>query len=54
MARRLFLERIGLIFLGSAILAFGVYNFYYLNNITEGGVLGILLLLKIYSIYNQQ
>ncbi len=52
MARRLFLERIGLIFLGSAILAFGVYNFYYLNNITEGGVLGILLLLK--NLFNIQ
>lgn len=52
MARRLFLERIGLILLGSAILAFGVYNFYYLNNITEGGVLGILLLLK--NLFNIQ
>lgn len=46
MARRQDVERILLIILGSAILAFGVYNFYYLNNITEGGVLGLLLLLK--------
>ncbi|WP_243446377.1 YitT family protein [Romboutsia weinsteinii] len=35
-----------LIIIGSIILAFGVYNFYYVNNITEGGVLGLLLLLK--------
>lgn len=46
MARRREVGRILLILLGSAILAFGVYNFYYLNNITEGGVLGLLLLLK--------
>ncbi|GAA3653751.1 YitT family protein [Asaccharospora irregularis] len=46
MARRRFAESLGLIILGSTILAFGVYNFYYLNNITEGGVLGLLLLLK--------
>lgn len=46
MVRWLFLERIGFIFLGLVILVFGVYNFYYLNNIIEGGVLGILLLLK--------
>ncbi len=43
--RRLF-KTLGLILLGSLILAFGFYNFYYLNNITEGGVLGLLLLLK--------
>lgn len=46
MARRRFLESLGKILLGSFILAFGFYNFYYLNNITEGGVLGLLLLLK--------
>ena len=46
MARRQEVERILRIIMGSAILAFGVYNFYYLNNITEGGVLGLLLLLK--------
>lgn len=43
--RRLF-KTLGLILLGSLILAFGFYNLYYLNNITEGGVLGLLLLLK--------
>ncbi len=28
------------------MLAFGSYNFNYQNNITEGGVLGLLLLIK--------
>lgn len=46
MAERRPFKTIGLILLGSCILAFGFYNFYYLNNITEGGVLGLLLLLK--------
>lgn len=32
--------------LGSSILSFGMYNFYYQCSITEGGVLGILLILK--------
>lgn len=40
------LKNIGLIILGSSILAFGCYNFNYQNNITEGGVLGLLLLIK--------
>lgn len=40
------LKDISLILIGSTILAFGVYNFYYLNNITEGGILGTTLLLK--------
>ena len=35
-----------LIFLGSCILAFGSFNFNYQNNVTEGGVLGLLLLIK--------
>ena len=52
MARRQEVERTLRIIMGSAILAFGVYNFYYLNNITEGGVLGLLLLLK--NLYNIQ
>ncbi|MGL4911227.1 MAG: YitT family protein [Romboutsia sp.] len=46
MARRRFVKSLGKILLGSFILAFGFYNFYYLKNITEGGVLGLLLLLK--------
>ena len=32
--------------IGTFILSFGIYNFYYQNGITEGGVLGILLILK--------
>lgn len=39
-------KSIGLIILGSCILAFGMYNFNYQNNITEGGVLGLILLVK--------
>lgn len=35
-----------LVILGSTILSFGSYNFNYQNNITEGGVLGLLLLMK--------
>lgn len=35
-----------LIMLGSTILSFGSYNFNYQNNVTEGGVLGLLLLMK--------
>lgn len=35
-----------LIILGSTIISFGNYNFNYQNNITEGGVLGLLLLFK--------
>ena len=31
---------------GSCILAFGSFNFNYQNNVTEGGVLGLLLLIK--------
>lgn len=40
------LKSITLVVLGATILAFGTYNFNYQNNITEGGVLGLLLLLK--------
>lgn len=46
MDRRTKQKQIGLILLGTLILAFGVFNLNYQNNITEGGVLGILLLLK--------
>ena len=35
-----------LILIGSSILAFGSYNFNYQNNVTEGGVLGLILLFK--------
>lgn len=43
---RIELKNIGLVVLGASILAFGSYNFNYQNNITEGGVLGLLLLIK--------
>lgn len=43
---RLELKNIGLVLLGATILAFGSYNFNYQNNVTEGGVLGLLLLIK--------
>ena len=39
-------QKISFILLGTIILSFGFYNFYFLNNITEGGVLGFLLLFK--------
>ena len=44
--RRTQAKNIILILIGSLILAFGIYNLNYQNNITEGGVLGVLLLLK--------
>ena len=40
------LKSILLIMIGATILSFGSYNFNYQNNITEGGVLGLLLLLQ--------
>ncbi len=40
------LRSILLVILGSGILAFGTYNFNYQNGVTEGGVLGLLLLIK--------
>lgn len=44
--RRTKVKHIILILIGSLILAFGIYNLNYQNNITEGGILGVLLLLK--------
>ena len=44
--RRTQVKHIILIIIGSLILSFGIYNLNYQNNITEGGVLGVLLLLK--------
>lgn len=40
------IKSILLIILGSTILSFGSYNFNYQNNVTEGGVLGLILLIK--------
>lgn len=39
------LARVGLIILGSAIVSFGLYNIHQQSGITEGGVLGTVLLL---------
>ena len=46
MASRRSVKQILSVLVGFLILSFGVYNFNYQNNITEGGVLGFLLLLK--------
>lgn len=40
------LKSIGLVLLGATILSFGTFNFNYQNNVTEGGILGLLLLFK--------
>ncbi|MGL4913933.1 MAG: YitT family protein [Romboutsia sp.] len=40
------IKSIALIILGSTILSFGSYNFNYQNSVTEGGVLGLILLIK--------
>ena len=40
------IKSIVLIILGSTILSFGSYNFNYQNSVTEGGVLGLILLIK--------
>jgi len=40
------IKSIMLIIIGATILSFGSYNFNYQNNITEGGVLGLLLLMQ--------
>lgn len=38
------LSSVLLLLLGSAILAFGLYNIHSMSNVTEGGILGLLLL----------
>ena len=40
------LKNIALCLLGSAILAFGLYNVHALSGVTEGGILGLTLLLN--------
>lgn len=45
-SKKQFIKSIGLVILGSSILAFGSFNFNYQNSVTEGGVLGLLLLIK--------
>lgn len=46
MQHRIHFKNISLILIGSAILAFGLYNFNFQNNVTEGGILGFILLIK--------
>lgn len=41
-----FLYTYGIILLGSAILSFGLYNIHEQTQVTEGGVLGMTLLLQ--------
>ncbi len=45
-SRQQILKSVLLIILGSSILSFGSYNFNYQNSVTEGGVLGLILLIK--------
>ena len=40
------IKSIMLIIIGATILSFGSYNFNYQNSVTEGGVLGLLLLMQ--------
>lgn len=44
------MKQASIILLGSCILAFGLFNFNYQHQITEGGVLGFILLTK--SLFN--
>lgn len=39
-------KKVGALLLGSAILSFGLYNIHSLSGVTEGGVLGLTLLLQ--------
>lgn len=39
-------KKVGTLLLGSAILSFGLYNIHSLSGVTEGGVLGLTLLLQ--------
>ena len=44
--KELKLSSVLLLLLGSAILAFGIYNIHSVSNVTEGGILGLTLLLE--------
>lgn len=44
--KELKLSSVLLLLLGSAILAFGLYNVHSVSNVTEGGILGLTLLLE--------
>ena len=49
-SKQQFIKSIALIIVGTSILSFGSYNFNYQNSVTEGGVLGLILLIK--NIFN--
>lgn len=40
------LSSVLLLLAGSALLAFGLYNVHSISNVTEGGILGLTLLLE--------
>lgn len=40
------LSSVLLLLVGSALLAFGLYNVHSISNVTEGGILGLTLLLE--------
>ena len=44
--KKIKLSSVVLLLLGSAILAFGIYNIHSVSNVTEGGILGLTLLLE--------
>ena len=44
--KKLPIKQISLVLLGATILSFGTFNFNYQNSVTEGGILGLLLLFK--------
>lgn len=44
--KKISLSSCALLLLGSALLAFGLYNVHALSGVTEGGVLGLILLLE--------
>lgn len=45
MLKKLHIKNIIMVLIGSAVLAFGLYNIHSVSDITEGGVLGLTLLL---------
>lgn len=46
MEKQCMIKKLLYITIGALIISFGIYNFYYQNGITEGGLLGIFLILK--------
>ena len=46
MLKRIYLKKIAFIMLGAAICTFGVHNIHQRADITEGGIIGLMLLLE--------